>query len=115
MTGFLVHVGASIICPHGGQILPSTSNTRVLVSGQPVVTLSDTYPIVACSLTAAAATGGPPPCVTTQWSKPSLRITINEQPAILADSIGVCQNPARSSSRLCNYCDYTDKSYWDLI
>jgi len=92
MTGFLIHVGASIMCPHGGQILPSTSNTRVFVSDQPVVTLSDMYPIVACSL---AITGTTPPCIITQWSKPSSRITINEQPAILSDSIGVCQNPAQ--------------------
>lgn len=91
MTGFLVHVGASIICIHGGQVTPITSNTRVFVSGQPIVTSGDTYLVAGCSFVIPPS-GPLHPCVTTQWLVPSLRITINGQPAILQDSSGLCQS-----------------------
>jgi hypothetical protein len=43
MPGALLHVGATIVCAHppGGQAAPTAPppNPRVLVSGQPIVTL----------------------------------------------------------------------------
>ena len=35
MPGFLVHVGATVLCSHGGQAQPTVPNPRVTVSGQP--------------------------------------------------------------------------------
>ena len=35
MPGFLLHVGATVLCAHGGQAQPTAPNPRVLVSGQP--------------------------------------------------------------------------------
>ena len=37
MPGFLLHVGATVLCAHGGQAQPTAPNPRVLVSGQPTV------------------------------------------------------------------------------
>ena len=39
MPGFLLHVGATVLCAHGGQAQPTVPNPRVTVSGQPIVTL----------------------------------------------------------------------------
>ena len=47
MPGFLFHVGATAICPHGGQVSTISTNTRVMVGGQPVATQPDTYTVVA--------------------------------------------------------------------
>ena len=49
MSGTLVHVGATITCPHMGTVTAITSNTRVFVSGQPVVTVSDTFTVSGCT------------------------------------------------------------------
>jgi hypothetical protein len=33
MPGFLLHVGATVLCAHGGQATPTAPNPRVMVSG----------------------------------------------------------------------------------
>ena len=40
MPGFLLHVGATVLCAHAGQAQPTVPNPRVLVGGQPTVTRS---------------------------------------------------------------------------
>lgn len=90
MPGFLLHVGASALCPHGGQVSVIPSNTRVLVTGQPVATLADTYLVAGCAFNVS---GKPQPCVKVQWVAPATRVLINGQPAILHTSPGLCQSP----------------------
>ena len=90
MPGFLLHVGASAICPHSGQVSVSSSNTRVMVSGQPVATLSDTYSIAGCPFQIPGPT--PQPCVKVQWTTPATRVRVNGQPVILQASNGLCQS-----------------------
>lgn len=93
MPGFLVHVGASGICPHGGQTAFITSNARVLVSGQPALTLSDMFTIAGCPFQIPVGAGTKPqPCVTGRWIVPATRVFINGQPAILQASTGLCQS-----------------------
>ena len=87
-----MHIGAIVICPHGGQVLPVTTNTRVLVSGQPVVTFSDTFTILGCVFPLPAP---PTPCIKVQWIVPASRVTVNGQPVILQNSVGLCMNPAQ--------------------
>jgi len=91
MPGFLFHVGATAICPHAGQVSVIPSNMRVLVSGQPVATMGDTYLIAGCPFTVPPAK--PQPCVKVQWLVPALRVRVNGQPVILQDSVGLCQSP----------------------
>lgn len=93
MPGFLVHVGAQGMCPHAGQITFTTSNTRVLVNGQPAVTLADVFTIAGCPFQVPAGpTTKPQPCVTGRWIAPATRVLINGQPAILQASSGLCQS-----------------------
>lgn len=90
MPGFMFHVGASAICPHAGQVSTVSTNARVLVSGQPVATLGDTYPVVGCVFTVPGPK--PQPCVKAQWLVPAARVLVNGQPAILQTSTGICQS-----------------------
>ena len=48
MPGFILHVGATVICAHAGQAQPTAPNPRVMVGGQPVVTQA--APIQRCRL-----------------------------------------------------------------
>src|SRR5438874_13767630 len=91
MPGFLLHVGATAMCPHGGQVSIISSNTRVLLGGQPAATLSDTYLIAGCPFTVPP--GKPQPCIKVQWLVPATRVLVNHQPAILQTSTGLCLSP----------------------
>lgn len=91
MPGLIYHVGASAICPHGGQITVISTNTRVLVSGQPVATMGDTYVIAGCPFTVPAGPAPKPqPCIKVQWLVPATRVLVNGQPALLQTSTGLC-------------------------
>jgi hypothetical protein len=67
-----------------------STNTRVLVSGQPVATFGDTYTVAGCVFTVPP--GKPQPCVKVQWLVPATRVLVNGQPAILQTSVGLCQS-----------------------
>ena len=86
MPGFLLHVGATVLCAHGGQAQPTTPNPRVKVGGQPTVTQAAPYTVAGCPFTTP---GGPLPCVTAQWVVGAVRVRSNGQPLLLQDSQAV--------------------------
>ena len=88
MPGFLVHVGAQVLCAHAGQAQPTVPNPRVLVSGQPTVAMTAPYVVAGCALPPPPAANGP--CVTAQWLTGSTRILSNGQPLVLLDSQAIC-------------------------
>ncbi len=89
MPGFLLHLGATVICMHAGQAIPVVTNPRVTMGGQPIVTQTSTYSIAGCSLT-----GSPnPPCVTAQWVTAATRVQAGGVPVLLQDSQAVCAAP----------------------
>lgn len=87
MPGPLLHVGATVLCAHGGTATPTAPNPRVLVSGQPTVVMSAPYAIAGCPFTTG---GNPMPCVTGLWTVAATRVTSNGQPLVLMDSQAVC-------------------------
>lgn len=88
MPGFLLHVGATVLCSHGGQAQPTVPNARVTVSGQPTVTIACPYVIVGCTFPPPPAANGP--CVSAQWITGATRVTSNGQPLLLLDSQALC-------------------------
>lgn len=88
MPGFIYHVGATAICPHGGQVTTISSNTRVLVNGMPAAVVTDTSVVAGCAFTVPGPK--PQPCVKVQWLVPAARVLINGQPVLLQTSSGLC-------------------------
>ena len=88
MPGFLLHLGATVMCAHAGQATPVTPNPRVLVSGQPTVPMTSLYAVAGCTLPPPAAANGP--CVTAQYITAAARITSNGVPLLLIDSQAIC-------------------------
>lgn len=88
MPGPLLHVGATVFCSHGGQATPTAPNPRVLVSGQPAVTMPTPYMVAGCALPPPIAANGP--CVTAQWVVGATRVFSNGQPLLLATGQAVC-------------------------
>lgn len=87
MPGPLLHVGATVMCAHGGLAMPTAPNPRVTVSGQPTVVMSAPYAIAGCPFNVSSS---PVPCVTAQWVVAATRITSNGQPLVLMDSQALC-------------------------
>ena len=88
MPGFLIHVGAQVICAHAGQATPTAPNPRVTVSGQPTVLMTSPYVIAGCTLPPPSAANGP--CVTAQWLSGTVRVISNGQPLLVQSSQAVC-------------------------
>jgi hypothetical protein len=86
MPGMLLHLGATVLCAHGGQAQPTSPNPRVLVSGQPVVTQAAPYTVAGCPFPPQA--GGP--CVTAQWTVAAVRVLAGGVPVLLQDSMATC-------------------------
>lgn len=88
MPGFLLHLGATVLCSHAGQAQPTVVNPRVLVSGQPTVTIAAPYVVAGCTLPPPPAANGP--CVTAQFVTAATRVLSNGQPLLLLDSQAIC-------------------------
>ena len=88
MPGFLIHVGASVLCSHAGQAQASAPNPRVMVSGQPTVTMASPWLVAGCTLPPPSAANGP--CVSAQFVTAATRVTSNGQPLLLIDSQAIC-------------------------
>lgn len=76
-----------MLCAHGGTATPTAPNPRVLVGGQPAVTLATAYVIAGCPFNVG---GSPLPCVTGQWLVAATRVFSSGQPLVLMDSQSLC-------------------------
>ncbi|MET0935093.1 MAG: hypothetical protein ABWX83_03840 [Luteibacter sp.] len=86
MPGPILHVGATVLCSHGGQATPVAPVPRVMVSGQPVATIAAPYAIAGCPFVPPA--NGP--CVTGQWVVGALRVLAMGQPLAIQGGVSVC-------------------------
>jgi hypothetical protein len=81
-----LHLGAVVMCSHAGQATPVAPFPRVLLSGQPAVTLSSPYVIAGCALT-----GTPnPPCATGQWLVGATRVLAGGAPVASMTGSSTC-------------------------
>jgi hypothetical protein len=85
MPGFLLHVGATVMCAHGGQAQPTVPNPRLTVTGMPTVAMSAPYVVAGCAFPPNA--GGP--CATAQWVVGTTRVTSLGQPLLVQSSQAV--------------------------
>jgi hypothetical protein len=76
MPGPVLHLGAVVLCSHAGPAQPLAPFPRVLVSGQPVVTLASPWAVTGCALTGTPT----PPCVTGQMLTGAVRVLAGGAP-----------------------------------
>ena len=89
--GELLHIGATILCPHGGQANATSGATRVTLSGPPAITQAHMMLVAGCPFTSGS---NPMPCTRIQWTVPAARITIEGSPALLSTSAALAIGPA---------------------
>ncbi|HET8660286.1 MAG TPA: hypothetical protein VFM55_14970 [Micromonosporaceae bacterium] len=86
MPGPIVHLGATVTCSHAGPAQPTSPVPRVLVSGQPVVTVASPYAVAGCALSGTST----PPCVTAQWVAGATRVLALGVPVAVQAGQSVC-------------------------
>jgi hypothetical protein len=87
MPGPILHLGATVMCAHGGQATPSAPIPRVLVSAQPVATIAAPYLVAGCAFVPPAGNG---PCVTGQWTMGATRVFVMGQPVAILTGMSTC-------------------------
>ena len=85
MPGPIVHLGATVLCAHAGQATPTAPFPRVLVSGQPVTTLTAPYVVAGCPF--PPVSGGP--CVTAQWVVGATRVLAGGAPVVVQTGVAI--------------------------
>ena len=86
MPAPILHLGAVVTCTHAGPATPLTPFPRVLLSGQPLVTIASPYAVTGCALT-----GTPnPPCVTGQWLTGAVRVLAGGVPVATMVGSSTC-------------------------
>jgi uncharacterized Zn-binding protein involved in type VI secretion len=74
------------MCSHAGQATPVAPFPRLLLSGQPAVTLSSPYMIAGCALSGT----GSPPCATGQWLVGATRVLAGGVPVASMTGSSTC-------------------------
>jgi len=87
VPGFLLHVGATVMCMHAGQAQATVPNPRVKVAGQPTVQQPNPWTVAGCPFMTGT---NPMPCVTAQWITAATRVRSGGMPLLLQDSQAIC-------------------------
>jgi hypothetical protein len=87
MPAPILHMGATVLCSHGGQAMPTAPSPRVLVAGMPAATIAAPYAIAGCAFVPPAGNG---PCVTAQWVMGAVQVTSMGQPVVIMTGMAVC-------------------------
>ncbi len=87
MPAPILHMGATVMCAHGGQAMPTVPSARVLVSGMPIATIAAPYAIAGCAFVPPAGNG---PCVTAQWVLGAVQVMSEGQPVVIMTGVATC-------------------------
>jgi hypothetical protein len=88
MPGFILHVGAQVLCMHAGQATPIMPTPHVTLGGPMAVTITSPWVVAGCALPPPPLANGP--CVTAQYITAATRVTSQGQPLLLFDSQAIC-------------------------
>ena len=85
----ILTTGSTVMCPHGGRVILTTSDTVARIQGQPALLVTDVHPVVGCPFTVGLAYS---PCVTVRWSAGAVQTKLQGIAVLLQTSVGVCYN-----------------------
>jgi hypothetical protein len=80
-------MGATVLCAHGGQAIPTVPSPRVMVSGMPITTIAAPYTVAGCAFVPPAGNG---PCVTAQWIVGAIQVMSEGQPVAILTGVATC-------------------------
>ncbi len=87
MPAPILHMGATVLCSHAGQAIPTVPSPRVMVAGMPAATIAAPYSVAGCAFVPPAGNG---PCVTAQWVVGSVQVTSGGEPLAIMTGTAIC-------------------------
>jgi hypothetical protein len=87
MPAPILHMGATVLCAHGGQAMPTVPSARVMVSGMPIATIAAPYTVAGCAFVPPAGNG---PCLTAQWTVGAVQVMSEGQPVAIMTGVASC-------------------------
>ena len=87
MPAPILHMGATVLCSHAGQAVPTVPSPVATVSGMPVATIAAPYVVEGCAF---VPPGGNGPCVTAQWVVGAVRVSSQGQPLAIMTGTAIC-------------------------
>ena len=89
----LLTTASTLLCPHGGRVQATTSNTIATAPDASAFVLveSDVHAVVGCPFVLPGPK--PSPCVRVEWTGGSATCDVDGVPALTAASVGQCKSP----------------------
>jgi hypothetical protein len=87
MPAPILHMGAVVLCAHGGTAMPTAPSPVVLVSGMPIATIAAPRTVAGCAFVPPAGNG---PCVTAQWVVGAVQVLSMGQPVAILTGMATC-------------------------
>jgi hypothetical protein len=85
---FLLTTSDMMMCPHGGTVSISSSNTKAN-AGAAIVRPGDIFTVAGCSFIIPPSIQSP--CVMVDWQIPANNVMADSAPALTNSSIGMCK------------------------
>ena len=86
--GQILTIDAQLMCPHGGTVSLSSTQSSVQVAGGLVLRPIDVFIVAGCAFTLPPAV--PSPCVSVQWEAESVVTMVGGAGVLTTDSVGLC-------------------------
>jgi len=86
--GTFLTASASLLCPHGGKVMPVPGTTQVRIGREPIILAGDSFPIGGCAFVIGPS---PHPCMTVEWIVTAQRSTMVQDQPLTTDSVGLCK------------------------
>lgn len=81
----------TVMCPHGGTVNLSTSQSDAEAEGGKLVLVTDEHTISGCPFQVPAPSGTvPQPCVKCRWQVGATLTMVNDTPVVTQSSVGLC-------------------------
>lgn len=90
MTGDILTLQSTIMCPRGREATLITSNSRVSTTNSFWLLETDVHTVMGCPFTTPVPKYYP--CIRIEWSAGSTKTTINGTPVLKRESTGLCYN-----------------------
>jgi hypothetical protein len=82
----LLNTSSQMMCPHGGTVSATSSNSKTKAAGDYVLRSSDTFTISGCALTFPP----PHPCMSVEWVQPAAKSQAIGDFTLTEASVGLC-------------------------
>jgi hypothetical protein len=86
----ILTTNSTVLCPHGGSVILTTSDASANIQGAPALLATDIHTVAGCPFVLPSLT--PSPCITVRWLVPAVQTNVHGTPVLLQNSIGVCYN-----------------------